>query len=99
MTAPGRRDRSDIMKLNITWLATLLLLLTTAFAHAQGLPTAKPEQVGLSSERLGRLMTALRNDVDKGEIPGAIVLIARHGRIAWFEAVGMRDPQAKTPMT
>ena len=87
------------MKTKITWLATLLVLLTVALAHAQGLPTAKPEQVGLSSERLGRLMTTLRNDVEKGEIPGAIVLVARHGRVAWFEAVGMRDPQTKTPMT
>ena len=87
------------MKTKITWLATLLVLLTAALAHAQGLPTAKPEQVGLSSERLGRLMTTLRNDVEKGEIPGAIVLVARHGRVAWFEAVGMRDPQTKTPMT
>jgi CubicO group peptidase (beta-lactamase class C family) len=87
------------MKTKFTWLATLLVLLTVALAHAQGLPTATPEQVGLSSERLRLLMTTLRNDVEKGEIPGAIVFVARHGRIAWFEAVGMRDPQTKTPMT
>ena len=87
------------MKTKIMWLATLLVLITVAHAHAQVLPTAKPEQVGLSSERLDRLMTTLRKDIEKGEIPGAIVLVARHGRIAWFEAVGMRDPQTKTPMT
>lgn len=87
------------MKAKVGCLAMLTVLLTTALAFAQGLPTAKPEQVGLSSERLGRLMSTLRKDVEKGEIPGAIVLIARHGRIAWFEAVGMRDPQAKTAMT
>ena len=87
------------MKAKIGCLAMVAVLLTAALAFAQGLPTAKPEQVGLSSERLGRLMTTLRKDVEKGEIPGAIVLIARHGRIAWFEAVGMRDPQAKTAMT
>jgi CubicO group peptidase (beta-lactamase class C family) len=44
-------------------------------------------------------MTTIRNDVEKGEIPGAIMLVARHGRIAWFEAVGIRDPQTKTLMT
>ena len=87
------------MKTKFTWLASLLVLLTVALAHAQGLPTVTPEQVGLSSERFRHLMTTLRSDVEKGEIPGAIVFVARHGRIAWFEAVGMRDPQTKTPMT
>jgi CubicO group peptidase (beta-lactamase class C family) len=87
------------MKTKIARLVMLLALLTPALAHAQALPAAKPEQVGLSSERLGRIMSTLRNDVQKGEIPGAILLIARHGRIAWFEAVGMRDAQTKAPMT
>src|SRR5213079_3013329 len=67
--------------------------------HAQTLSSVKPEQVGLSSERLGRIVTTLRNDSQKGQIPGAILLVARQGRIALFESVGVLDPATKAPMT
>jgi hypothetical protein len=58
-------------------------------ALAQGLPKAgQPEDVGFSSERLKRLTSAFQTDVDKGTIPGAVVLIARwQGRLSgsiWF---------------
>ncbi len=80
-------------------LAVLLSLTTALAAHAQTLPTAPPEQVGLSSERLGRITARLRADADKGVIPGAVVLVARYGRIALFEAVGVIDPATRKPMT
>jgi CubicO group peptidase (beta-lactamase class C family) len=76
-----------------------LLWLSVATAQAQGLPSAKPELVGLSSERLGRITAMLKADAAKGTIPGAVVLVARHGKIALFEAVGLLDPQTKAPMT
>ena len=87
------------MKTKTLWLATLLCLLAVGVAQAQSLQVVKAEQVGLSSERLGRITTVLRNDVEKGLYPGAILLVARHGKIAWFEAVGVRDPETKAPMT
>ena len=87
------------MKTKTLWLAALLCLLAVGVAQAQSLQVVKPEQVGLSSDRLGRIMTVLRNDVEKGAYPGAILLVARHGKIAWFEAVGVRDPDTKAPMT
>jgi CubicO group peptidase (beta-lactamase class C family) len=87
------------MKTKTLCLAALLCLLAVGVAQAQSLQAVKPEQVGLSSERLGRIMTVLRNDVEKGAYPGAILLVARHGKIAWFEAVGVRDPETKAPMT
>jgi len=62
-------------------------------------PAEKPEEVGLSSQRIGRLIDALRRDVDKGAAPGAVVLIARHGKIACHEAIGFRDREAGTAMT
>jgi CubicO group peptidase (beta-lactamase class C family) len=69
-------------------------------APAQELARAKaPEEVGLSSERLERLSAALKAGVDKGEIPGAVVLIARNGKIAYFSAFGFRDREAGAPMT
>ena len=69
-------------------------------ALAQGLPRAnKPEEVGFSSERLKRITDAFQSEVDKGAIPGAVVLIARNGKIAYFEAFGFQDRESKKPMT
>ena len=68
-------------------------------ALAQGLPQAsKPEEVGLSSERLKRVTAAFQADVDKGAIAGAVVLIARDGKLAYSEAVGFQDREKKIPM-
>ena len=87
------------MKARILLLATVFTIATTVAAFAQSLPAAKPEQVGLSSERLQRLMDVIKADVDKRVIPGAVVLVARHGKVALFETVGVRDPATKVPMT
>ena len=87
------------MKKTIALLVLLLWLSTVALVHAQTLPSVKPEQVGLSSERLGRLVAMLRTDSEKGQIPGAVLLVARQGKIALFESVGVLDPKSKAPMT
>ncbi len=87
------------MKRSLVLATALLCLLTVAAAHAQTLPTVKPEDVGLSSERLARLTARLRTDAEKGTIPGSVILVARHGKIALFEASGVRDPATKAPMT
>jgi CubicO group peptidase (beta-lactamase class C family) len=79
--------------------ATIVLgLLMSAAAGAEPLQTAAPESVGLSSERLGRITEFLRSDIAKGTIPGAVLLVSRHGKIAYFEAVGRLDPQADSKM-
>src|SRR6186997_2192409 len=63
------------------------------------LPRAdKPEDVGLSSERLQRLTDTLKADIDKGIVPGAVALIARRGKIAYEIALGYRDREAGTAM-
>jgi CubicO group peptidase (beta-lactamase class C family) len=62
------------------------------------MPTAMPESVGLSSVRLQRLADAIRRDVDQGKMPGAVVAIARHGKIAYYEAFGFVDKAANAPM-
>jgi CubicO group peptidase (beta-lactamase class C family) len=66
---------------------------------SMGLPRAeRPEQVGLSSERLDRITATLRADVEAGAIPGAVLAIARGGRIGYAEAVGYRDREADAKM-
>jgi CubicO group peptidase (beta-lactamase class C family) len=54
----------------------------------------KPENVGMSSQRLQRIRDALQADIDKGVVPGAVALIARRGKIAFLEALGYRDREA-----
>ncbi|HTT81455.1 MAG TPA: serine hydrolase domain-containing protein, partial [Stellaceae bacterium] len=64
-----------------------------------GLPRAEgPEQLGFSAARLERAAAVIRGDVDSGVIPGAVLAIARAGRIAYAEAFGFRDREAKAPM-
>src|SRR5688500_12255492 len=80
-------------------VASLALIPPLPPAAAQSLAQGSPEELGFSSERLGRLMSILRDDTTKGMLPGAILLIARNGKIAHFEAVGSLDPQTEAPMT
>jgi len=61
-------------------------------------PTASPEEVGLSSERLERITSAIQRSVDEGRMAGAVALVARHGKLAYFKAIGMADRDAKRPM-
>lgn len=58
----------------------------------------EPQAVGLDPARLGRIREALERDVTAGLIPGAVVGIARKGRLAYLEAVGMRDVAMTQPM-
>lgn len=62
------------------------------------LPAALPEEVGLSPPRLARLTDVLRSEIERGRVPGAVALIARRGKLAYFEALGARDPASGAPM-
>src|SRR5262249_52609269 len=75
-----------------------LSLFAAGSALAQPLPTAKPEQVGMSSQRLARIAPALKQEIDAGRLPGAVVMIARKGKLVYSEAVGLQDKPAGTPM-
>ena len=63
-------------------LAFALLLALAANVPAQDLPLARPAEVGLSAERLDRITQWLKDDIAKGTIPGAVLMVARHGKIA-----------------
>jgi CubicO group peptidase (beta-lactamase class C family) len=67
--------------------------------HGAGSVTmAKPEDVGLSSERLMRVHTAVQRHIDAGSLSGAVTLVARHGKIAHLEAHGLMDIESKKAM-
>jgi len=76
-----------------------VLLCVAAPARAADLPRATPEAVGLSSERLDRIAAMLGEEVHAHTIPGAVLLIARHGKVAYLRSVGERDSTTKAPMT
>ncbi len=80
--------------------SVLCLAATCATAFADDpLPRAKPEDVGLSSERLARIGTTLKADIDAGRIPGAVIAIVRRGKLVMLDAYGWRDKAANVPMT
>jgi CubicO group peptidase (beta-lactamase class C family) len=81
-------------------LATTLCLLACGAAFADDpLPRARPEEVGLSSERLARISAVLKADIEAGRIPGAVIAIARHGKLVALDAYGWRDKAAGVAMT
>jgi CubicO group peptidase (beta-lactamase class C family) len=65
---------------------------------ASPLPPADPANLGLCPERTQRLLNVLQREIDRGYIPGAVVLLARHGSVALHAALGQRDPAALAPM-
>jgi CubicO group peptidase (beta-lactamase class C family) len=63
------------------------------------LPLAAPEEIGLSPSRLARLGEVMRGEISRGRIPGAVALIARRGRLGYFDSFGQRDAVSGAPMT
>src|SRR5690242_5602997 len=76
-------------------VAAFLLIAVAEIALARAempLPLAtNPEEVGLSSERLTRIEAITEDHIQSGVLPGAVMLVARHGKIAWFKTLGYRD--------
>ena len=87
------------MRRLVSLVVSAAVALSAAITWAETLPSARPEQVGLSSERLDRVGQILRSEIEKGKLPGAVALVARKGRIAYFESFGLLDPATGTPMT
>jgi CubicO group peptidase (beta-lactamase class C family) len=63
------------------------------------LPFSRPEEVGLSSERLARIRPAMQKFVDQKKVPNIVTLIAREGKVVHFEAQGYLDVENKIPVT
>jgi CubicO group peptidase (beta-lactamase class C family) len=80
------------------FLRTMAVCLLASILSAQELTPAKPESVGLSSERLERIATSVQRAIDEKRIAGAVTLVARRGRVAWLKAQGMQDRDTGKPM-
>ena len=83
-----------------TMLALALLFVAT-MAHAENgvlSKAASPEDVGLSSTQLKRLEAATQKNIDDGLMPGAVMLVARRGKVAWMSVQGKRAPDADDAM-
>jgi CubicO group peptidase (beta-lactamase class C family) len=81
-----------------TLISALAAFLISSPALADAFSVGPPDKVGLSAERLNSLTSALKAEVERGRLPGAVVAIARKGQLAYFEALGYRDAATKAPM-
>jgi CubicO group peptidase (beta-lactamase class C family) len=61
-------------------------------------PSVRPEDVGLSSERLQRINDLVQRYIESNQISGAVTVVSRKGKIAHFEAQGLMDLESRTPM-
>ncbi len=82
----------------LSWVLCTLLLMAS-HTWGQDLPTAKPEDVGVSSEKVEKLSAFMQSLVDQGKIPGGVTMMARHGKVIHLKAVGLADRETKKPMT
>jgi CubicO group peptidase (beta-lactamase class C family) len=81
-----------------TFLAVSVILLCAWNTHAQDLPTAKPEDVGFSSERLAYIDKYFSEKVDNGDLAGIVTLVSRHGKIVHFSAIGYANIETHKKM-
>src|SRR5215467_4375546 len=85
-----------IAKSSVMLLLVLTLVLSASAAET---PRAKPDDVGISSQRLQRIHELMQRHIDAGNISGSVTLVTRNGRIAHLEAQGLMDIETKKPMT
>ncbi len=69
-----------------------------AVAGATTLAAASPSELGLCPLRTARLVDVFKSEIDRKRLPGAVLLMARHGKLALFESLGLQDAQSGVPM-
>lgn len=94
--------RAPVMQTSPRWVvavAAAAVACAGAVGHAQLGAKGAPDKEGISTERLAALDRRYQEGVDKGEIPGAVVMIARNGRLVYERAFGFASAANRTPMT
>jgi CubicO group peptidase (beta-lactamase class C family) len=95
-----RRSALTLLSAGTATLAapTLLKAQSETLQPEALLPVARPEELGFDVARLERLTSFFQRDAEAGQIPGAVVLIARHDKVAYLRALGYQDREARIPM-
>jgi CubicO group peptidase (beta-lactamase class C family) len=83
---------------SIPIITILFFVMLAVNLNAQGLKVVSPESVGLSSERLSRIDKVMQEAIDQKKNAGIVVLVARHGSIAYHKAFGFADIESGTKM-
>lgn len=80
-------------------LTTCVFVCCTISAVTQDVPKlSRPEDAGFSSERLARITQHFQAEVDQGAIPGAVLVVARNGKVVYRQAIGYQDREKKIAM-
>jgi CubicO group peptidase (beta-lactamase class C family) len=93
-----RLHRGPVGSLHVVLLIATCLLLGSLAAADSSLVEATPESVGFSSERLVQLDEYMRDHVATGRVPGAVTLLARHGKVVAFKTYGKADADRNLSM-
>jgi CubicO group peptidase (beta-lactamase class C family) len=86
------------MKRYVSALVAVVAVVAASAAWSQALSPAKPEEVGLSSQRLERLSQFFKQEIEQSRLPGVVMAIARQGRLAYYERFGFRDKAGEAEM-
>ncbi len=79
-------------------LALALLACASPALAADPLPRGTPQSLGFSPERLARIASTMNADIARGQLPGAVIAIARRGKLAYYESFGHLDGARTRPM-
>src|SRR6185503_18527823 len=83
---------------NVIW-SLLAAFCAVAGTSAADLPSVAPEEAGFSSDRLARIGPVIQGEIEKGQYPGAVILVARKGKIVYHESFGQLDPASAKAIT
>ena len=81
-----------------TYVLASAIAISASSVYAQALPPSTPESVGMSSARLNVFKQAMQAEVDKGNIPGMVIMVSRKGKLVYSEVVGYQDKDAGIPL-
>ena len=85
----------NINPFRLIFTIALMAFTTSLFAQVK---TVDPESIGLDKGKLNEITAALNKDIEDGKVPGALMLIARKGKVGYFEAFGHQTPEKKALM-
>jgi CubicO group peptidase (beta-lactamase class C family) len=79
-------------------IALILVFFPVRFVAAGELPTAKPGEVGLDADKIQQAHTAVKALIEKKDMAGAVIAVARNGKIVMFDALGETEAGSGKPM-